>query len=186
MFVIVLVLVIMADKCTDIANKEQGEDLQYFTGLYQVESINANCLVFAIKDALLLMEHQLSSWLASAMMVHPTWVITGMVWQLRSAQKRNLCTLLWNALNLAFGELSNMQSKLCHKALARKTFWGEQAHHLFSHKQCCLRSNQVRTQWRRHWIGIHTSCPTRWTVWGIQLAGSWKTMTAWISFGKNA
>ena len=51
----------MADECTDIANKKQGEDLQYFTGLYQVESINANCLVFAIKDALFLMEHQLSA-----------------------------------------------------------------------------------------------------------------------------
>ena len=50
----------------DIANKEQftinirwvGEDLQDhedFIGLYQVESIDANCLVFTIIDALLWM-----------------------------------------------------------------------------------------------------------------------------------
>ena len=60
---------IMADESTDIANKEQftinirwvGEDLQDhegFIGLYQVESSDANCPVFAIKDALLWMEHK--------------------------------------------------------------------------------------------------------------------------------
>ena len=54
---------IMADECTDIANKEQfticlrwvGRDLEdheNFTGLYQVNSITADSLIFHIKDAL--------------------------------------------------------------------------------------------------------------------------------------
>ena len=55
---------IMADKCTDVVNKEQfticirwvGQDLQDhkdFIGLYEVSSINADCLTEAIKDTLL-------------------------------------------------------------------------------------------------------------------------------------
>ena len=55
---------IMADKRTDVANKEQfticirwvGQDLQDhedFIGLYEVCSINADCLSEAIKDTLL-------------------------------------------------------------------------------------------------------------------------------------
>ena len=54
----------MADECTDISNKEQfiitirwvEEDLQEhenFIGLYEVESIDANCLVHSIKGTLL-------------------------------------------------------------------------------------------------------------------------------------
>ena len=65
----------MADECTDIANKEQftinirwvGEDLQEyedFIALYQVETIDANCLVSAIKDTLLRMELQLYSYMS--------------------------------------------------------------------------------------------------------------------------
>ena len=57
---------IMADECTDKSNKEQfticmrwvGEDLQDhedFIGLYQVDGINANSLVHAIRDTLLRM-----------------------------------------------------------------------------------------------------------------------------------
>ena len=55
---------IMADKCTDIANKEQFiiclrwvdeklNDHEDFIGLYQVDSIDANSLVRAIKDTLI-------------------------------------------------------------------------------------------------------------------------------------
>ena len=71
---------IMADECTDVANKEQfticirwvGQDFQDhkdFIGLYEVNSINADCLTEAIKDTLLriggivvvsaMMEHQI-------------------------------------------------------------------------------------------------------------------------------
>ena len=57
--------IIMADECTDIANKEQfticiirwvGQDLQDhedFIGHYEVGSIKADCLTEAIKDTLL-------------------------------------------------------------------------------------------------------------------------------------
>ena len=52
---------IMADECSDVANKEQfticirwvDQDLQDhedFIGLYEVESISADCLTEAIKD----------------------------------------------------------------------------------------------------------------------------------------
>ena len=62
---------IMADECTDIANKEQlmiclrcvGRDLEDhedFIGLYQMNSITANLLTFHIKDALLHLNVQLS------------------------------------------------------------------------------------------------------------------------------
>ena len=55
---------IMADECTDIANKEQFticlrwidknlDDHESFIGLYQVDSIDANSLVRAIKDTLI-------------------------------------------------------------------------------------------------------------------------------------
>ena len=56
--------VIMADECTDISNKEQFtlcirwvdddlEDHENFSGLYEVQSIDAKTLVHAIKDTLL-------------------------------------------------------------------------------------------------------------------------------------
>ena len=62
---------IMADEYTDIANKEQfticirwvDSDLQGhedFIGLYEVDNISADCLVFHIKDALLWMNINLS------------------------------------------------------------------------------------------------------------------------------
>ena len=55
---------IMADECTDIANKElfticirwvsqDLQDYEDFIGLYEVGSINADCLTEAIKDTLL-------------------------------------------------------------------------------------------------------------------------------------
>ncbi len=63
---------VMADECTDFSNKELfticirwvGDDLvdhEDFIGLYQVDSINAECLTHAIKDTLLRMNISLSS-----------------------------------------------------------------------------------------------------------------------------
>ncbi len=78
---------IMADECTDVANKEQfiicfrwvGEDLQDhedFVGLYGVDIIHADCLVHAIKGTLLRMNVKLSeSAVASAMTGLPTCVV---------------------------------------------------------------------------------------------------------------
>ena len=62
---------IMADECTDIANKEQFticlrwidknlDDHESFIGLYQVDSIDANSLVRAIKDTLIRLNLQIS------------------------------------------------------------------------------------------------------------------------------
>lgn len=70
---------IMADKCSDVANKEQfticirwvGKDLQDhedFIGLYKVASINADCFTYAIKDMLL----QIGLKFVSVMMGHQT------------------------------------------------------------------------------------------------------------------
>ena len=61
---------IMADECTDIANKEQFticlrqidrdlKDHEDFIGLYQVDSITADSLTLHIKDALLCLNVQL-------------------------------------------------------------------------------------------------------------------------------
>ena len=72
---------IMADECTDVANKEQfticirwvGQDLQDhedFIGLYEVSSINADCLTEAIKDTLLQIGVKISDFVVSAMMEH--------------------------------------------------------------------------------------------------------------------
>ena len=63
---------VMADECTEFSNKEQfticirwvGDDLvdhEDFIGLYQVDSINAECLTHAIKDTLLRMNISLSN-----------------------------------------------------------------------------------------------------------------------------
>ena len=120
----------MADECTGIANKEQftinirwvGEDLQDhedFIGLYQVESIDANCLVFAIKDALLQMELQLSACHgqcydgASNMSGNKNGVAT----QISTEEKRAIYVHCYgHALNLAVGDTIK-QSKLCRQAL---------------------------------------------------------------------
>ena len=63
---------IMADECTDVANKEQFticirwinkniEDHAYFIGLYEVEDITSESLVHAIKDTLLRMNLSVSN-----------------------------------------------------------------------------------------------------------------------------
>ncbi len=63
---------VMTDEYTDILNKEQfticvrwvGDDLvdhEDLIGLYQVDSINAECLTHAIKDILLRMNINLSN-----------------------------------------------------------------------------------------------------------------------------
>ena len=62
----------MADKCTDVANKEQFticihwinqnlEDHEYFIGLYEVEDITSDNFVHAIKDTLLRMNLSVSN-----------------------------------------------------------------------------------------------------------------------------
>ena len=56
--------IIMPDECTDVSNKEQFTicirwvdknwfDHEDITGLYNVEAIDANCMVAAIRDVLL-------------------------------------------------------------------------------------------------------------------------------------
>ena len=62
---------IMADECNDVANKEQFsicirwvsdnlQDHEDFIGLYEVGSIDTDCLVHAIRDTLLRMKLELA------------------------------------------------------------------------------------------------------------------------------
>ena len=51
----------MADECTDIANKEQFTINIRWGVSEDLESTDANCLVFVIKEALLWIELQLSA-----------------------------------------------------------------------------------------------------------------------------
>jgi len=121
---------VMADECTDLSNKEQfticirwvGDDLvdhEDFIGLYQVDSINAECLTHAIKDTLLRMNISLSSCRgqcydgASTMSGSKT----GVVARLCSEEKSAVCSHCYgHALNLAIGTTIK-QSTVCSDAM---------------------------------------------------------------------
>ena len=73
---------VMADECTDIANKEQIkicirwvdsnlQDHEDYIGLYEVDNISADCLVFHIKDVLLHMNISICQSAEASVMMEP-------------------------------------------------------------------------------------------------------------------
>ncbi len=175
---------IMADECTDIANKEQftivirwvGEDLQdheSFVGLYQVEGINADCLVSTIKDALLRMNVKLSDCRgqcydgASNMCGSKNGVAT----QIIKEEKRAVYTHCYgHALNLAIGDTIK-QSKVCRESL--ETAFEISKLIKFSPKRNAAFDRikaEVTQEDSGSSVSIRTFCPTRWTVRGDSIS----------------
>ncbi len=112
------VYTIMADECTDVANKEQFAicirwvdetltDHEDVIGLRQVETIDANCLVDAIKDVLLRMSLKLSDCRGQCYdgASNMTGSKHGVATQLQSVEPRAVLTHCYgHALNLAVGD----------------------------------------------------------------------------------
>ena len=112
---------IMADECTDTANKEQftivirwvSNDLQDhedFIGLYEVENITADSLVHTIKDVLLWMKVKLSECHGQCYdgASNMSGSRNGVATQIMAEEKRAVYTHCYgHALNLAVGDLSS-------------------------------------------------------------------------------
>ena len=170
---------IMADECTDIANKEQfticirwvGEDLldhEDFIGLYEVESIHADCLVHAIKDALLRMSVKLSECRGQCYdgASNMSGSRNGVATQFMAEEKRAVYTHCYgHALNLAVGDTIK-RSKVCCEAL--ETAFEISKLIKFSPKRNTA-FNRIKAEIAEDsgsGVGIRTLCPTRWTVRG--------------------
>ena len=121
---------IMADECPDIANKEQfticirwvGQDLQDhedFIGLYEVSSINADCLTEAIKDTLLRIGLKISECRGQCYdgASNMSGIRNGVATQIIREEKRAVYTYCYaHSLNLAVGNTIK-RSKICSDAL---------------------------------------------------------------------
>ena len=121
---------IMADECTDVANKEQfticirwvGQDLQDhedFIGLYEVSSINADCLTKAIKDTLLRIGVKISECRGQCYdgASNMNGIKNGVAIQIAKEEKRAVYTHCYaHSLNLAVGYVIK-RSKVCSDAL---------------------------------------------------------------------
>ena len=172
---------ILADECTDVANREQfticlrwiGEDLhdhENFLRLYQMASINANSLVRAIKDTLLRMNIPLSHCRgqcydgASSMSGSKSGVAT----QIAKEEQRALYLHCFgHALNLAVAD-SVKKSKVCCDAL--ETAMEVTKLVKFSPKRNAL-FDQIKSEDEHSFgSGIRSFCPTRWTVRGDSIA----------------
>ena len=172
---------IMADECTDVANKEQFticihwinqnlEDHEYFIGLYQVEDITSDNLVPAIKDTLLRMNLSVSNCRgqcydgASNMSGHRNGVST----QITAEESRELYTHCYaHSLNLAVSDAIK-QSKICQDAL--DTAYEITKLIKFSPKRNAAFDrikNELSTEDSTSDLGsrsIKKICATRWTV----------------------
>ena len=173
---------IMADECTDVANKEQFtiyirwinqnlEDHEYFIGLYEVEDITSDNIVHAIKDTLLRMNLSVSNCRGqcydgtSNMSGHRNGVST----QITAEESRALYTHCYaHSLNLAVSDAIK-QSKMCQDAL-------DTAYEIiklikFSPKRNAAFDgikNELSTEDSTSDFGrsINKICATRWTVHG--------------------
>ena len=174
---------IMADECTDIANKEQfticlrwvGRDLEDhedFIGLYQVNSITADSLTFHIKDALLRLNVQLSQCLGQCYdgATNMSGIRSGVSTQIIKEEKRAVYTHCYaHALNLAIGETIK-RSKVCCDALdvafevCKLIKFSPKRNALFDEIKA---ANADELEYS---ASIQTFCLTRWTVKGKSVA----------------
>lgn len=172
---------IMADECTDSSNKEQFTicirwvddnmlDHEDFIGLYNVGTIDANCLVATIKDVLLRMNLKLADCRGQCYdgASNMTGSKNGVAAQLQREEPRAIMTHCYgHALNLAVGG-SLKQSKACSDALDT----GMEISKLirFSPKRNAIfdkiksESVEGETSDDLSRTGIRAFCPTRWTV----------------------
>lgn len=170
---------IMADECSDVANKEQFtivigwiseclQDHEDFIGLYEVENISAECLVHAIKDTLLRMGVSLSQCCGQCYdgASNMSGSRNGVAAQIIAEEKCAVYTHCYaHALNLAVGDTIK-KSKVCSDAL--DTAFEISKLIKFSPKRnASFDRIKVRaTEDSGSNVGIKTLCPTRWTVHG--------------------
>ena len=173
---------IMADECTDVANKEQFticirwinknlEDHEYFIELYEMEDITSDSLVHAIKDTLLRMNLSVSNCRgqcydgASNMSGHRN----GVSAQITAEESRVLYTHCYGrSLNLTVSDAIK-QSKTCQDAL--ETAYEITRFVKFSPKRNAAFDrikNELSTEDSTSDFGgsIKKFCATRWTVRG--------------------
>ena len=164
---------VMADKCTDISNKEQFticfrwvdsnlQDHEDFIGLYEVDNIGADCLVHHIKDVLLRMNLSLSKCRGQCYdgASNMRGVKNGVAAQLSSVEKRAIYTHCYgHSLNLAVSDCIK-KCKVCSDALdlafeiTKLIKFSPKRESALSH----IREDSGP--------GIRKFCPTRWTVKG--------------------
>ena len=171
---------ILADECTDIANKEQftivirwvGKDLQDhedFIGLYEVGSITADSLVHAIKDVLIRMNVKLSECRGQCYdgASNMSGSRNGVATQIMAEKKRAVYTHCYgHALNLAVGDAIK-QSKVCRDSMetafeiSKLIKFSPKRNAAFDRIKAEHPEDDCHTG-----VGIRSFCPTRWTVRG--------------------
>ena len=168
---------IMADECTEIANKEQFticfrwidsdlQDHEDFIGLYEVDNIGANCLVHHIKDVLLRMNLTLSKCRGQCYdgASNMSGIRNGVAAQISSEEKRAIYTHCYgHSLNLAVSDCIK-KNKVCPNAL--DTAFEITKLIKFSPKRESAFSHIREESEEEHGPGIRRFCPTRWTVQG--------------------
>lgn len=172
---------ILADECTDVANKEQfticlrwiGEDLhdhEDFLGLYQMAAIDAHSLVRAIKDTLLRMNIPISDCRGQCYdgSSNMSGSKSGVATQIAKEEQRALYIHCFgHALNLAVAD-SIKESKVCCDALETAIEVTKLVK--FSPKRNAL-FDQIKSEDEDSFgSGIRSFCPTRWTVRGESIA----------------
>jgi hypothetical protein len=169
---------IMADECTDVANKEQftlvmrwvGEDLQdheSFIGLYEVDSITSDSLVYAIRDTLLRMSVNLSACRGQCYdgAANMSGSRNGVATQIMAEEKRAVYTHCYgHALNLAVGDAIK-KSKICRSAL-ESAFEITKLIKFSPKRSAALDRIKAESSNEDAGPGVRTFCPTRWTVRG--------------------
>ena len=171
---------IMADVCTDIANKEQFTicmrwvdnsllDHEDFIGLYQVDSIDAATLTDAIKDTLLRMGVSLGQCRGQCYdgASNMSGSRSGVSARILSEEKRAVFMHCYgHALNLAVGGTLK-QSKICCDAMevafevTKLINFSPKRNAAFDKIKALEAEDDLISG-----VGIRSFCPTRWTVRG--------------------
>ena len=169
---------VMADECTDCSNKEQFtvnirwvdqqlRDHENFIGLYKVDTIDADSLVFAIRDVLLRMNVNITNchgqcYDGASNMSGSRKGVAKLINQEESRAIYMHC--YGHALNLAVGDCMK-SSKICKDTL--DTSFEITRLIKFSPKQnAALERIRFSNQDDDSTVGIRTFCHTRWTVRG--------------------
>ena len=139
---------IMADECTDVANKEQFtiyirwvsdnlQDHEDFIGLYEVGSIDVDCLVRAIRDTLLRIKLELSKCRGQCYdgASNISGTRSGVASQFMAEKRAVYTHCHGHALNFAIGDTIKL-SKVCCETL--DSFTDYKACQVFSKEECCF------------------------------------------------
>ena len=171
---------IMADECTDVANREQfticirwiDDDLydhEDFIGLFNVGTIDANCLTSTIRDVLVRMNLKLSMCRGQCYdgASNMTGSKNGVSAQIQAEEHRAVYTHCYgHALNLAVGDALK-KSKLCCDALdtafeiCRLVRFSPKRHAAFERIKL---EDGANPELSVASTGIRAFCATRWTV----------------------